>query len=98
MGEKSFLSVQLISALHHKNIYTLAQALKTSGSSPFTDYWLRSNEIGLSSDLANEWDHFRKELMDSGAYLQNREDTLLWTGGDHSGIPTIKTFIGPFCQ
>jgi hypothetical protein len=85
-------SLYPFSSLHHKNIYTLDQALKTSDNSPFMDYYLRSNEIGLSSDLANEWDHFRKELMDFGAYLQNHEDTLLWTGGDHSGIPTIKNF------
>ena len=69
MGDKSFLSVNPIYALHYRNIYTLAQAMNTNDNLKISDSWLRSNEIGLSGDLAIEWDHFRKKLMDSGVYL-----------------------------
>jgi hypothetical protein len=34
--------------------------------------------------------HFCKALVSSGIHLQPTEDMLLWTGGDHSGMLTVK--------
>jgi hypothetical protein len=34
--------------------------------------------------------HFRKNLIDSGAFIQDREDELIWTRGDNSGLITVK--------
>jgi len=68
MGEKSFLSENFPS-LHCKNIFSLAQAKRTGDKTFSSIPWLKSNEIGLSSALATEWDIFKKALIDSGAYL-----------------------------
>jgi hypothetical protein len=40
--------------------------------------------------MAAEWDQFRRELIDSGEYIQDKEDELLWIGGDNSGTLTVK--------
>jgi hypothetical protein len=37
-----------------------------------------------------EWNRFRTNLIDSGDYIQDREDDLIWTGGDNSGLITVK--------
>jgi hypothetical protein len=46
--------------------------------------------VGTSGSLAIEWNSFCKALIDSGIHLQPRDDFLIWTGGDHSGILTVK--------
>jgi hypothetical protein len=40
--------------------------------------------------LALEWDDFCKVLSGSGVQLQNKEDELMWTGGDKSGLISVK--------
>ena len=39
--------------------------------------WFSSSDLGLSGALGYEWNHFRRALIDSGAFLQDREDELL---------------------
>jgi hypothetical protein len=41
-------------------------------------------------DLALEWDFFCRALIGTGVQIQNKEDELIWTGGDNSGILTVK--------
>jgi hypothetical protein len=90
MGENSFLSINLMSALNHRNILTLAQARRHSDSQHLSSYWLSSSDLGFSGDIAAEWDQFRWALIDSGAFLQDTEDDLMWIGGDNSRSPTVK--------
>jgi len=46
--------------------------------------------LGLTGLVAIEWKTFVKALIDSGVQLQHGEDTLIWTGGDQSGLLTVK--------
>jgi hypothetical protein len=39
-----------------------------------------------------EWDLFKRELIDSGALIQDTEDKLLWIGADNFGVPSVKNF------
>jgi hypothetical protein len=81
LGEKYFLSDILISDLHERHIYSLAQAQRTDDRSYSSFLWVKSYEIGLTGTSATEWDRFRLDLIDAGTFLQDREDSLLWTGG-----------------
>jgi hypothetical protein len=54
--------------------------------------WLNSNEIGLSGALATEWEHIQEGINRLGSLSSGSEDTLLWTGGDMSGVPSVKFF------
>lgn len=81
LGEKYFLSDILISTLHERHIYSLAHAQRTDDISYSSFSWLKSYEIGLINTLATEWGRFRLDLIDAGTFLQDREDSLLWTGG-----------------
>jgi hypothetical protein len=92
MGENYFLSINLISSLHCRNIFTLAQDMRHYDRQHSSSSWHNSNDLGFTGDLAIEWEHFRRALFDSGAYLQDSEDVLMWIGGDNSGIPTVKNF------
>jgi hypothetical protein len=38
----------------------------------------------------SEWDGFTQQLTDAGIRLQERPDTLMWTGGDCTGFLTAK--------
>jgi hypothetical protein len=40
--------------------------------------------------MATEWDQFQRALIDSGAYIHDIEDELLWIGGDNSRSLTVK--------
>jgi hypothetical protein len=42
---------------------------------------LSSIDLGLSDELAKEWDQFRCALNDSGALIHDEEDKLMWTEG-----------------
>jgi hypothetical protein len=63
MGENSFLSLNILSALHCQNIFTLAQAMRHYDRQHLSSTWLNSNDLGFTGDLAIEWEHFRKALL-----------------------------------
>jgi hypothetical protein len=44
----------------------------------------------LSGNLAAEWDLFRKSLIGAGVSIRDTPDQLLWTGGNSSGILSVK--------
>jgi hypothetical protein len=90
IGDSSLLSQDLLVALKNKNICYLYQARAQSSLGFITEQWKNNFELGLSGSLATEWNSFCKVLIDSGIHLQPREDSLIWTGGDHSGFLTVK--------
>jgi len=45
------------------------------------NYWLSSNELGLTGDDAIRWEGYRHSLNKYGIKLHDREDQLKW---DHS--------------
>ena len=90
MGGNFLLSLNILSALHCRNIFTLARAMRHYDIQHLSSTWLNNNDLGFTGDLAIEREHFRKALYDSGAYLRDSEYVLMWTGGDNSIFSTIK--------
>jgi hypothetical protein len=90
LGNSSFLTRQLITELNRNNMVYLYQALGESRPGYLSDHWKTSEEIGLSGNLAVEWDAYCRDLIGAGVQLQNQEDALIWTGGDRSGCLTVK--------
>jgi len=78
MGEKSFLSNNLLSTLNFRNIFTLAQAMRHLNNQISSSSWLSRSELGFTCDITTEWDQI--------------EDDLMWIGGDNSRYPTVKKF------
>jgi hypothetical protein len=71
MGELSLLSPQLITHLHSKNIWFLYQARARSNSMYSPDYWISSDALGLSTELATLWNNFCMALTLSGIHLSD---------------------------
>jgi hypothetical protein len=46
--------------------------------------------LGLSGVLALEWSSFCKVLIGSRVQLQKREENIIWTSGDNSGLLFVK--------
>jgi hypothetical protein len=90
MGDKSFLSCNLLSKLRQHNINSISQARRLIDRRPSSSIWISNNELGFFGDIATEWDYFRWALIDFGSYIQDLEDELMWIGGDNSGYLTVK--------
>ena len=92
MGNSSFITKNLQTALDLQDIKTLDQIkIHTEDQSPSTN-WVSSRDLGLTGTLEKEWDLYRLALIKSGAILTEEEDNLMWSSGDESGIPTVKNF------
>jgi hypothetical protein len=91
LGEGSFLSSNLLSALKLRQVTTLALA-KVGRESVFTaEKWRSSVDLGLTGELASEWNGFISDLRCAGISLTNNsKDELRWTGGDGSGEITVR--------
>jgi len=89
MGDKSFLSSPLLSDLKNRNITSLLQARRIMDNHS-TSFWYSSSDLGLSGALGYEWNCFRTALIDLSAFIQDIADEILCTGGDNSGIITVK--------
>jgi hypothetical protein len=92
IGDSSYLSTPLQASLKERNLVTLAQARNPSNTTNLSDYWVKSNDLGLEDDLAIEWDSYRKNLIDVGVILQEGLDQVMWTGGDSPGNPSARNF------
>jgi hypothetical protein len=92
MGNLAILSPSLIEALKERKYLFLHQVRSTVENRSNT-VWLTNEDLNLHEELGKEWNLFRKNLIDFGALIQDREDELIWTGGDNSGIITVKNII-----
>jgi hypothetical protein len=90
IGNTSFLSRELLLVLKNLNIHYLYQAKAQSSWGYVIDQWKSNEELGLTGNLALEWNNYTKELISSGIQLQPGDDLLLWMGGDQSGFPSTK--------
>jgi hypothetical protein len=90
LGRHALLSSSLLAHLHRKSLYFLHQFKSPSSGGLLGDHWLSGADLQLDSDLISEWDGYTQLLKDAGIRLQERPDTLLWTGGDQSGSLTAK--------
>jgi hypothetical protein len=90
LDNSSLLSLELRGALKACNITFLYQASAQTSLGFITNQWKSSEELELTGYLAVEWLTYCKELILSGIQLQPIDDLLIWTGGDHSGVLTVR--------
>jgi hypothetical protein len=91
IGNRSFLSRELITLLNQRHVSTLAQASSARDLVTFAEVLRRSDDLELLGDRATEWTNFTSELCGVGITLiENRKDVLRWTGGDSSRELTVK--------
>jgi hypothetical protein len=84
------LSPEILCVLKPINITFLFQARGEVFTTYLDSYWKYSGELGLSDDLANEWNCYCSYLLGVGIQLHDRQDELKWSGGDKLGELTIK--------
>jgi hypothetical protein len=53
------------------------------------DYWVTSDDLDLQGTLAQEWQTYRRAIINNGIKLGPGPDVLKWTG-DSSGRITVK--------
>jgi hypothetical protein len=83
-------STELVFYLNRKNVHFLYQASQVSTQGLICSNWLDNSDLGLESDLAAEWERYRRNLIGSGIHLTARLDELKWTGGDSSSHLRVK--------
>jgi hypothetical protein len=66
-------------------VWYLYQAKDRSILSLFLDRWISSDALELSAELAPHWNTLRSALAHSGIHLNELDEQLMWSGGDHSG-------------
>jgi len=64
-----------------------AQGVPRPGS--IGNYWVTSEDLDLQGTLAQEWQSFRKTIINNGIKLRPGPNVLKWTG-DSSGRITVK--------
>jgi hypothetical protein len=62
IGDKSFLSTELLSILNQKKIIVLAQASEGIDPISLSEIWINNNSLGISGEFAKEWDDYIAEL------------------------------------
>jgi hypothetical protein len=90
LGQDALLSQDLVSRLNKKGIYFLYQASRQVIGATTGISWICSDDLELPNPLAEEWDCYKAHLVDSGISLNTKPDELIWTGGDKSGIISVK--------
>jgi hypothetical protein len=89
-GNTSFsLSGPLIHHLNNVHIFSLAQAAIPNGVGT-NQCWLEANHLGLSGEMATEWNNFLIMLRSSGISLNNSRDKLVWSWNRAKGSVTAN--------
>jgi hypothetical protein len=60
--------------------------------------WINSGRLNLNGDAASEWDTFTSALRSAGISLNSDSDTIIWAGGDASGVISIKNIYMALLQ
>jgi hypothetical protein len=90
LGPSSYLSSQLIGVLKHKNISVLAHVWNQEDHDTYLSNWKDSEELELTWELSTKWLQFRWALQAAGVIVTGNEDELIWTGGNTSGVISVK--------
>jgi hypothetical protein len=90
MGEVALLLEELIVTLNSKGIYYLFQAQKTPNVGMISSNWHTSEDLNLAGHLQEEWNLYRRALINNGVLIQQKTDSLKWVGGNKSGVISVK--------
>jgi hypothetical protein len=73
-----------------ERVVFLIQAQKGTQVGRITQNWYTSDDLELTGHLQAEWSLFRCALINNGVFLQVKTDILKWSGGNSSGMITVK--------
>jgi hypothetical protein len=90
MNSSVRLSPQLITHLNTKHISFLSQIHASCRSDAHPDNWITNASLGLSNDVAHDWENFCLALTQLGIHLTPMADHPHWTWGDRSGFLTAQ--------
>jgi len=90
LEDSSLLSTTLICYLNRINITVLAQLRDPSSIVSFPEIWKNTDTLGLTGELATEWNSYSTTLRGAGILLRNKADSLMWTRGNSSGSISVK--------
>jgi hypothetical protein len=90
LGSTTYLSQELLTVLHRQHIYYLFQAKGSTDQGSLSTQWKDCSDLGLSGNLALEWQRYCRALLGAGIQLRDQDDELLWNGGDSSGNISVK--------
>jgi len=91
LGESSFLRNETIKHLNHNRVFVLVQVSVAKNLTTEVAVWRSSANLGLTGNLADEWNNYTIELNGVWVTLHSDEDdALLWMGGDKKGDSTVK--------
>jgi hypothetical protein len=90
MGDAAILSDELISVINRKGLFYLFQAQTGSQVGRITQNWISSADLELTGHLQAEWNLFRCALINNGVFMQEKPDSLKWTGGKSTGMISVK--------
>jgi hypothetical protein len=98
IDNSSLLSLELRGVLKACNITFLYQASAQASLGFIANQWKTNKELELTGNLAVEWLSYCKALILSGIQLQPIDDLLIWTGGDHSRVLTVRNVYNALAQ
>jgi hypothetical protein len=90
MGESTILSEELIRIINRQGIHHLYQAAENNRAGTSTSIWYSRVALNLLGQHLIEWELFRRDLIKSGVQLHDLPEALIWTGGDKTGITSVK--------
>jgi ribonuclease HI len=93
MEDCSILPPGLCSDLLSQNISFLAQIKVPTASPSLPDNWKGARDLSFFGWRAIAWEHYTTELKCAGISLREEPDSLVWAGGDASGIPSVKNIF-----
>jgi ribonuclease HI len=90
LEDNSLLSPSICLHLRSLNLLTLDRVQLPTSDHILPDSWLDCGDLSFSGQRAAEWSCFTLALRSAGITLTDLPDTLLWAGGDASGIISVK--------
>jgi hypothetical protein len=93
MEDCSILPPDMCSDLLSQNFPYLAQIKIPTASPSLPDNWKGVRDLSFIGWRAIAWNHYTAELKCAGISLKEEPDSLVWAGGDASGIPSVKNIF-----
>jgi hypothetical protein len=90
LGNKSMLSPPLLARLHSKGFHFLYQLKHTPSRGQIGENWINGTFLKLEPDLEAEWNRLHTAINWSRNPPSGEANSLIWTGGDNTGIFTVK--------
>jgi hypothetical protein len=87
IGSQSYykLSERLVSTLHSKGIFSLAQVASNDTGFVHGFNWKTAEILDLNGEQKLEWESYVRGLKHSGFVLSNESDSIVWSWDNKEG-------------